>query len=268
MEILKAILLGVIQGITEFLPVSSSGHLELGKSLFNVVIEDNLAFNVAVHVATVLSTLVVFRHDIAELARGLIQRQGEAVTFTRNVVVSMLPLIPIYLFVKDPIDRLLDRSVTPEALINGVVGACLLVTGVLLLLTIRVTRHDQRINTGKAALIGIAQAVAVLPGISRSGSTIATGLLLGVDRTRMARFSFLMVIPPILAAAALDIKDMAASPASIDVGPLLGGFTAAFVTGLAACQWMIGLVKRGGIRWFAYYCFAVGVVAVILSVVA
>ena len=272
-ELLKAILLGIIQGLAEFLPVSSSGHLELGKVLlgFEAAAEDSLMFTVIVHAGTVLSTMVVFRKVIWDIVRGFFKFEWNAETrFVVYVLVSIIPVGIVYVFFKDPL----------EALFNGnilLVGCMLIITGGLLFLT----RYAQalRVEEGEpvklhtAFIIGIAQAAAVLPGISRSGSTISTGLLLGVDKEKIAGFSFLMVLPPIIGATLLDVKDVVEKvnavgvDQAITISPLalVVGFIAAFVTGVLACTWMIRIVKRGKLQWFAYYCFAVGLVCIVAS---
>lgn len=263
METLKALILGIVQGLAEFLPVSSSGHIELGKAVLGLEFDEdaNLLFTVVVHLATVLSTIVVFRRDIAELLRGLLRFQwNEETQFVAKIFLSMLPVAVVGIFFKDQV----------EALFNGdiaFVGAMLCVTGVLLFLTHYASRKGA---TGKpvgfqsAFIIGLAQAAAVLPGISRSGSTIATGLLLGVDKSKVARFSFLMVLLPIMGIALLDLKDYFEAPHTDDSGTmlLLAGFVGAFLSGWAACTWMIDIVKRGKLTYFAVYCFIVGLIAI------
>ena len=263
MEIWEAILLGVVQGLTEFLPVSSSGHLELGKALLGI--EDaGLAFSVVVHGATALSTIAVFRKDIVGLLVGLprVSAEGEeARTFAAYVLVSMLPLAVVYVWFMDDLEARLDGHI--EA-----VGAALLFTSGLLYWAHRSGHRGGRLGWLSVLLIGCAQAVAVLPGISRSGATISAALLLGIDRSEAARFSFLMVLPPILGATALEVVDLIREPAlmsSVSATALVAAALAAFLSGLWACQTMINLVKRNGFIGFAVYCGVVGVLAIGLS---
>ncbi len=260
MNLFEAIILGIIQGLTEFLPVSSSGHILLGEAVLGTHTEESLAFTVVVHFATVLSTIIVFRRFIIDTLKGLLQPDGrEHRLFAGHILLSMLPVLVVGLFFKDAVEALFEGSL-------AWVGAALLFTGLLLLLTLRAPRTTGPVTGLKALLVGIAQAVAVTPGISRSGATIATGLLLGIDKSLMARFSFLMVIPPIIGAMLLDGKDMweahQAGTLAIDPLVLLGGFVAAFITGLLACRLMIRIVQKGQLQYFAYYCFLVGLLAI------
>ena len=246
-----------MQGLTEFLPVSSSGHIVLANELLSNEVPDLLTFTVAVHCATVLSTVVVFYKDIWLIIKGLFAFQwNEETQFAARILLSMLPLLPVYLLFKDDIKQVFDGNVL-------LVGGMLIVTGGLLLISHFTSKQHRSVNFPKAFIIGIAQAVAVLPGISRSGSTIATGLILGVDKDKIARFSFLMVIPPILGATLLDVKDLVENPSAYTIDPvmLLIGFFSAFITGLVACKMMIAIVRKGKLQYFAYYCFLVGAVA-------
>ncbi len=256
---IEAVILGIVQGLTEFLPVSSSGHIVLGEALLRTGSSDNLTFTVVVHFATVLSTLVVFRKSIGKIISGLRPEWNDSSRFVSHVLISMIPVAIAGLFFKDEV----------EALFRGrtmLVGFMLLITGGLLLLTTKVRKGQRRISAPGALLIGISQALAVIPGISRSGATISTALLLGVNREKAAEFSFLMVIPPILGIMLLDLKDImelsAAGSPGISSTALFAGFLAAFLTGLAACSWMISIVKKGRISYFAYYCFAIGIIAI------
>jgi undecaprenyl-diphosphatase len=264
MTILEAIILGIIQGLTEFLPVSSSGHLELGAAILNAYESEPLLFTVAVHAATALSTIVVFRKDLANIIRDLLKfRWNDSWDFVAKIAVSMIPIAIVGVFFEEEV----------EAFFGGrtlLVGCMLLITALLLSFTYFV--RDVKggpVTYGKAAIIGIAQTLAIMPGISRSGSTIATALLMKVDKEKATRFSFLMVLIPILGASALKLKDYIEAPAgefdNIAGMPLLVGFLAAFVAGLAACQWMIKIVKRGKLIWFAVYCAIVGTVAILVS---
>ncbi len=266
MDILKAIILGLIQGLAEFLPISSSGHIELGKVLLNFDPGDekaNLLFTVVVHFATVLSTIVVFRKDIVDLLKGLFQfKWNDETKFVSMILLSIIPVGIVYVAFKEQLEQLFNGNIV-------LVGAMLLVTGALLYLT---KYAEKRLESGRsvnfkdAIIIGIAQAVAVLPGISRSGSTISTGLLLGIDKSKIAKFSFLMVLPPIIGATLLDVKDVIegeALPVAMEL--LVAGFLAAFVSGVLACTWMINLVKKGKLTYFAIYCFIVGTIAILFG---
>ena len=257
MNEIQALLLGLLQGLTEFLPVSSSGHLEIGTALLGIKSENNLFFTVILHVATVLSTLVVFRKDILWLLKGLFAFQwNEQTQYVARLLFSAIPVMFLGLFFKDEIEQFFTENVF-------FVGSMLIVTALLLASTHLIKKGNNTITFGRAFIIGIAQAFAVLPGISRSGSTIATGLLLKTKKDEVARFSFLMVLLPILGAAFLDIVggDIAAEE-SIGAIPMLVGFVAAFASGLLACSWMIKIVKRGKLIYFAIYCFIIGLIAI------
>jgi undecaprenyl-diphosphatase len=260
MTYLQAIILGIIQGLTEFLPVSSSGHIQLGEAVLGVETTESLSFTVIVHAATVLSTMVVFWKDIAHILQGLVRREGAAWRFAGMVVLSMIPAVVVGLGFEEQLEGLFGEDLT-------IVGACLLVTAVLLLLTSVAPTGSKDLSFGRAAIVGLAQAIAILPGISRSGSTISTALYLGVDKSKATQFSFLMVIPLILGATLVDLKDMAEAPAgeSLPAGILLAGFAAAFVAGLFACQAMVRIVQRGKLWYFAVYCAIVGVLALVLG---
>ena len=257
MNTLQALLLGIVQGLTEFLPVSSSGHLEIGHHLLGVKTENNLFFDVVVHLATVLSTIVVFRKDIFELIKGLLAfKWNEPTIFVAKILFSSIPVLVLGLFFKDEIEQLFTGNLL-------LVGSMLIFTALLLSLTHFVRSNNEKITFFKAFIIGIAQAVAVIPGISRSGSTIATGLLLKNKKENVARFSFLMVLIPILGAAFLDIfSGEATAEGNIGFIPLIVGFLAAFISGLLACSWMIKIVKHGKLIYFAIYCLVIGVIAI------
>ena len=261
MGILEAIILGIIQGLTEFLPVSSSGHIELGKVLLNAAQkEDPLLFSIVVHAATALSTMVVYWKDILQILRDLFKFEwNDSTRFAALVLLSMIPAGVVGLLFKDELEQFFTGNLL-------LVGAMLWVTALLLWFSARSRPTDRPLNGVQAFLIGIAQAIAILPGISRSGATISTALLQGVDREQAARFSFLMVLPLILGAALLELKDyLEADPASTaDISPAaLGlGFLAAFLAGLVACRWMIALVKRSKLHYFAIYCLIVGGLAI------
>lgn len=259
MEWIDALILGLIQGLTEFLPVSSSGHLEIGKHLLGVQTTESLMFTVAVHGATVLSTIVVFRKDLADLITGTLKFQWNKETrYVFYILVSMIPVAIIGLFFKDYVEQFFGG----ENLVF--VGSMLLVTAALLSFAHFWRSGQKEIRPGNAFLIGLAQALAVLPGISRSGATISTGLLLGVDKKRIARFSFLMVLIPILGENFLDlVSGEMTSNGELGTIPLLVGFIAAFISGWLACRWMINIVRRGKLIWFAVYCVVVGGIAII-----
>jgi len=261
MEIIKAIILGIIQGLTEFLPVSSSGHLELGKAILGdtSVGEESLLFTVVLHFATALSTVVIFRKDIIELLKGLLQfKWNEETQFAFKIGISMIPAVLIGLFFEEELEQLFGGSIL-------LVGFMLLITGLLLFLADRAKDSTKNVSTPNAIIIGISQAIAMLPGISRSGATISTSVLLGVDKTKAARFSFLMVVPLIFGKIAKDVLSGDLSFESNQIIPLSAGFIAAFVSGLFACTWMIALVKKSKLSYFAYYCFAVGIIAIIYT---
>ena len=269
METFEALILGLLQGLTEYLPVSSSGHLAIGSHILGIEAEENLMFTVAVHVATVLSTLVVLGGEIIRLVRGTfgpfnagasgLARLNADQRYMLNILVSMIPIFVVGIFFKDTVESIFGQGLL-------VVGCCLLVTAELLAYSYYgKPRQKESISLLDAFIIGIAQAVAVLPGLSRSGSTIATGLILGNNKAHMAQFSFLMVIPPILGEALLDTikaakEGFSAAFGDLSVMALVVGFVAAFVSGIAACKWMIGIVRRGKLIYFAYYCVAVGAV--------
>ena len=244
--------------MTEFLPVSSSGHLELAKWVMqdDSLAAESMLMTVTLHAATALATLVVFRRDVIDILRHLFRFSwNEGTKFAVLILISMVPAAIVGVFFDDLLEALFDRQVVLVALM-------LLVTGLLLLLADRAKNTGKAVGFTDAIIIGLAQAVAILPGISRSGATISTSVLLGVDREKAARFSFLMVVPLILGKMAKDLLDGDFGGATSL--PELGvGFVAAFVTGIAACVWMIRLVKRAELRWFAYYCFAVAALVLI-----
>ncbi len=264
MDTLEALILGLVQGLTEFLPVSSSGHLAIGKALFGIETSD-LAFEVAVHAATVLATIVVFWKDIVKLLQGLFRFEMNAETrYILLILLSMVPVFIVGMFFKDSVEELFGSGL-------AVVGVALMVTALLLFLseTLAARRQGEgdKITWKTALWMGLAQAVAVIPGLSRSGSTIATGLLCGAKKDEVTRFSFLMVLVPILGEAFLDVVggDFAAS--SVGMLPLAVGFAAAFVSGLFACRVMIALVRKARLRWFALYCVLVGLACLISTLV-
>ena len=267
MEWFEALILGIIQGLTEYLPVSSSGHLAIGANLFGLSGEENLTFTIAVHVATVLSTCVILWREIVWLFNDLFKfKWNEGTKYIVNIIISMIPVAIVGFFFKDKVEAVFGSGLL-------VVGICLMVTAALLAFSYWAKpRQRENISPLHAFIIGIAQALAVLPGLSRSGSTIATGLLLGNKKERLAQFSFLMVIPPILGEALLDVKNIAEvgvsqAMAGISTLSLAIGFLAAFVCGCLACKWMINIVKKGKLIWFALYCAIVGLLTIVLPYV-
>ena len=262
-ESLNALILGIIQGLTEFLPVSSSGHLELGKAILgdNSLPEDSLEMTVVLHAATALSTIIVFRKDIAAILGGLFRGDREEIHFAGKIILSMIPAAVVGVLFADQMEILFAKNIL-------LVGLMLFVTGLLLLLADRAKRTDKGVSYPNALVIGISQMIAILPGISRSGATISTAVLLGIDRERAARFSFLMVVPLILGKMAKDILGGDLTMTDLAAGPLVIGFFAALITGYFACTWMIALVKRSQLTWFAIYCFIVAALAVAYALFA
>lgn len=261
MEIINAIILGIIQGLTEFLPVSSSGHLEIAKAILgeNKVGEESLLMTVVLHFATALSTIIIFRKDILEILSGLLQfKNNDSFWFSLKIVLSMLPAALVGIFFNDEIEALFGGALT-------LVGSMLLVTGLLLFLADKAKASAKKVGIKHAILIGVSQAIAILPGISRSGATISTGVLLGIDKEKAARFSFLMVVPLIFGKMAKDILSVDIQYETTTFIPLLVGFIFAFLTGMFACKWMIKLVKSSQLKYFAYYCFAIGGIVIATS---
>lgn len=262
MSLVEAAILGIIQGLTEFLPVSSSGHLELTKSIFNqnAIPEESLLFTVVVHFATALSTVVIFRKDIVEIFKGLFQfKANESFFFSVKIVLSMIPAALVGVLLNDQIEALFSGQVL-------LVGAMLIVTAVLLFFADKAKNTNKKVGFGHAIIIGISQAIAILPGISRSGATISTSVLLGIDREKAARFSFLMVIPLIFGKMAKDIMDGGNIFQGENGLSLVVGFLFAFGAGLLACKWMINLVKKSNLKYFAFYCLLVGSIAIISGI--
>lgn len=260
----EALILGLVQGLTEYLPVSSSGHLAIGSHLFGIDGADNLTFTVLVHVATVMSTLVILWSEIDWIFRGLFKFELNAETrYALNIVISMIPIGIVGVFFKDYVEEIFGSGLL-------IVGCMLLLTAALLTFSYYAKpRQKEHVGWRDALIIGIAQACAVMPGLSRSGSTIATGLLLGNRKDILAQFSFLMVIPPILGEALLDVMKAVKGEAAfggIDTLPLVVGFLAAFLSGCVACKWMISIVKQGKLIWFGVYCAIAGAATIVLSV--
>ncbi len=261
MDIINAIILGIIQGLTEFLPVSSSGHLELGKAILgdNSVPEESLLFTVVLHFATALSTIVVFRKDILQLIKGALKfKWNDDLQFIVKIGVSMIPAVVIGLFFEAQL----------EALFNGnilFVGCMLIITALLLFFADKAKNTNKKVSFLDAFIIGVSQAIAMLPGISRSGATISTSVLLGNDKTKAARFSFLMVVPLIFGKIAKDVLSGNLTNGDHNITALLAGFIAAFIAGLFACTWMIALVKKSKLTYFSIYCTIVGLIAIAVA---
>ncbi len=255
----EAIILGLIQGLTEFLPVSSSGHLEIVKSIFGIDPEASFYFTVVVHGATVLSTIVVFWKDIIKLITGSLKfKMNEDSAYSLKIIISMVPVMFAGLLLKGPIESLFNGNMI-------FIGLMLLVTSILLAVAHFTKKQNRSIGYKDAFIIGVAQAIAVIPGISRSGSTIATGLIIGDKKEEIARFSFLMVLVPVLGANFLEIVTGSVDISGSGIGILLIGFITSFVSGYIACKWMISLVKRSKLIWFSVYCTIVGLLAIILG---
>ncbi|MFC7357843.1 undecaprenyl-diphosphate phosphatase [Jejudonia soesokkakensis] len=258
MDAWEAIVLGIIQGFTEFLPVSSSGHLELGKAILGdtSVPEESLLFTVVLHFATALSTIVVFRKDILEIITHLFKFQwNEETKFIVKISISMLPAVVVGLLFEEQLEAFFGGNI-------AFVGAMLIVTAVLLWFADKAKNTEKPVSYSNAFVIGIAQAIAMLPGISRSGATISTSVLLGNDKGKAARFSFLMVIPLIFGKIAKDLVGGELTTESTNFISLGLGFAAAFICGLIACTWMITLVKKSKLSYFAVYCVIVGLTAI------
>ena len=258
MSIIEAIVLGIIQGFTEFLPVSSSGHLELAKVILGgtSVPEESLTFTVVLHFATALSTLVIFRKEVLEIFKGLMLfKWNEATKFSIKIVISMIPAVFIGLLFEEQLAAFFSRNVL-------LVGLMLLLTAVLLLLADKAKNTHKKVSFSNAVLVGLSQAIAMLPGISRSGATISASVLLGIDRTKAARFSFLMVVPLIFGKIGKDVLSGDLNFQSSDSIPIAVGFITAFVAGLLACKWMISLVKKSNLSYFSFYCAIVGIAAI------
>lgn len=265
----ESVFLGAIQGVTEFLPVSSDGHLQIGSAIVGMTDpSQNLGFAVLVHVATVLASLIVFRREVLWLLKGLLQfKWNEETRYFSLLMISAIPVVIVGLFFVEEVEKLFGANLT-------LTGSMLLVTAGLLLFTAFAPKREKEVGLIEAILMGIAQALAVLPGLSRSGSTISTALVLGVDREKATRFSFLMVIMPILGKAALDLKDLLfdepaamAVHASAEIGTtaMVTAFLTSFIVGILACSLLVTVVKRNKFHWFGFYCIAVGIVAILVG---
>lgn len=264
MSWIEALILGIIQGLTEFLPVSSSGHLEIAKFILGdtSLPEESMLMTVVLHAATAISTMVVFRKDLLEIFQGLFQfKWNDQTKFSLKIIISMIPAGIIGVFFNEEIESLFGGRLL-------LVGSMLILTAILLLLADRAKTTEKGVGYWPALIIGIAQAIAIMPGISRSGATISTSVLLGIDRSKAARFSFLMVVPLILGAMAKDLMSGEINYETTQMMPLIIGFIAAFFTGILACTWMISLVKKAKLSWFALYCFIVGSIAIVYTLIA
>lgn len=262
MSALETLILGIVQGLTEFLPVSSSGHLELVKAIFGSDYEQQqgLLVTITLHAATAFSTIFVFRKDIVMILSDLLRfKRGESLNFSLKIILSMIPAVIIGLFFEDFIASLFVGKI-------ALVAVMLMITALLLFLADRVNENNKELNYSNTFYIGVIQAIAILPGISRSGATIALAVLLKIDRNKAARFSFLMVIPLILGSMAKSVIDGDLSQDSTALLPLLVGFVSAFITGVFACRWMVTLVKKSQLKYFSFYCFTVGALAILFSV--
>ena len=263
-SIFAAILLGIIQGLTEFLPVSSSGHLEITTFILEHfgsegLPEENLLMTVVLHAATALSTLFIFRKEVSQIFRGLFQlKWNDEFKFSLKIILSMIPAALVGILFDEQIDALFGGKIL-------LVGSMLIITGLLLFIADKAKNTTQSVSFVQSLIIGIAQAIAILPGISRSGATISTSVLLGIDREKAARFSFLMVVPLIFGKIVKDTLDGEIINESATLIPLITGFIAAFITGLMACKWMISLVKKSQLKYFSFYCFTVGIIAILFS---
>ena len=261
MSLFESLILGIIQGLTEFLPVSSSGHLEIFKEIFSSDYQpkESLLITITLHAATAMSTLFYFRKDIGFIFKELLRfEKSESLYFALKIILSMIPAVIVGLFFEDFIASLFDRNLL-------LVGFMLLITAFLLFQADRIGKNNKPLNYRSALLIGVIQAIAILPGISRSGATIALAVLLGIDRERAARFSFLMVIPLIFGSMARSLLEIDSVTQSPDFLSLLIGFIAAFITGIFACKWMIALVKKSQLKYFSFYCIVVGVIAIVYA---
>ena len=261
MDVLESVILGIVQGLTEFLPVSSSGHLEIAKYLLNdaSIQEKSLLFTVMLHFGTAISTIIVFWKDIVDIFKGLFKGNKKQVEFAGKIILSMIPAAIVGVLFDDIIESFFNNRIL-------FVASMLLVTGLLLFIADRAKETIKEVSWLDALIIGIAQMIAILPGISRSGATISTSVLLGIDRYKAARFSFLMVVPLIFGKIAKDVLSGDFNVGSEIGAELLMGFIAALVTGIFACKWMIALVKQAQLKYFAIYCFIIG--AIVISYVS
>ena len=262
MDVLNAIILGIIQGLTEFLPVSSSGHLEIFKVILgdNKLPNESLLMTVILHFATACSTIVVFKDDIKDLILGLFSfEKNDSFWFSVKIILSMFPAVFVGFLFESEIESLFNGNLT-------IVGAMLILTGALLFLADKAKPSEKKISLSSSLIVGIAQAIAIIPGISRSGATISTAVILGIDKENAAKFSFLMVVPLIIGKVIKDITSAETIVNNESVFPLIIGFVFAFITGMIACKWMIKLVKNSKLKYFSIYCFLVGIFSIISAI--
>ena len=262
MDVLSAIILGIIQGLTEFLPVSSSGHLEIFKVILgdNKLPNESLLMTVILHFATACSTIVVFKDDIKDLILGLFSfEKNDSFWFSVKIILSMVPAVFVGFFFESEIESLFNGNLT-------IVGSMLILTGALLFLADKAKPSEKKISFSSSLIVGIAQAIAIVPGISRSGATISTAVILGIDKENAAKFSFLMVVPLIIGKVIKDITSAETIVNNESVFPLIIGFVFAFITGMIACKWMIKLVKNSKLKYFSIYCFLVGIFSIISAI--
>ena len=262
MDVLNAIILGIIQGLTEFLPVSSSGHLEIFKVILgdNKLPNESLLMTVILHFATACSTIVVFKDDIKDLLLGLFSfEKNDSFWFSVKIILSMVPAVFVGFFFESEVESLFNGNLI-------IVGSMLILTGALLFLADKAKPSEKKISFSSSLLVGIAQAIAIVPGISRSGATISTAVILGIDKENAAKFSFLMVVPLIIGKVIKDITSAETIVNNESVFPLIIGFVFAFITGMIACKWMIKLVKNSKLKYFSIYCFLVGIFSIISAI--
>ncbi len=259
MTFIEAIVLGLIQGLTEFMPVSSSGHLELAKHLFGMDSVNNFYFSVTVHGATVLSTIIVLWKEISDLLKGLFKfKLNDETRYVLKIIVSMIPVGISGLFMQAIAARFFTGNMIS-------LGIEFLISALLLGLTLIIRPKERSMTYLDSFAIGIAQAIAILPGISRSGATIATGMMLGNKKSEIAKFSFLMVLVPVVGAIIIDIITGDFSKEKTSFFIIATGFVVAFISGYLACKWMINLVRKGSLVWFAVYCILIGIFSLLLG---
>jgi len=253
MNILQALILGIIQGITEWLPISSSGHLVLAQEYFGL--EVPLAFDVILHFGTLLVVLIVFWKDILAIAKSLFAfKKDENTKLLLYIIIATIPIAIVGYFFRDLIKSLFQSVLA--------VGIALMITGTVLFVT-KFTQHKKEINWKNSLIVGIAQAVALVPGISRSGSTISAGLLSGIKREKIASFSFLIFIPAMIGATILEIRDIT----SVEIGPIISGTLAAIIVGYISLIWLLKIIKKGKFHHFSWYCWTLGIITIIISLV-
>ena len=263
MGIKESIILGIIQGLTEFLPISSSGHLEIGKEILgeHSIGRESMLLTIILHAATALSIIYVFWHNIINLLHSffLFKKTNEFM-FSLKIILSMIPASLVGFFWEEKIELLFGRDLI-------MVGIMLIITAILLFLADKAKPTNKNVSFSSSLIIGVSQAIAILPGISRSGATISTSVLLGIDKKQAAEFSFLMVVPLILGKIIKDIASGEIKFNSTDSLPLLLGFIAAFLVGIIACRWMIKLVQNSKLKYFSYYCILIGFAVILFETI-